>query len=68
VGAPGRPAPPPQAKPCQPPFRPAAQECFGLRDTPLLGGPARVPLLLELLSPAGRPLQVRPWGRPCART
>ena len=35
------------------------QECFGLLDTPLLGGPARVPLLLELLSPAGRPLQAR---------
>lgn len=35
------------------------QEVFGLLDTPLLGGPARVPLLLELLSPAGRPLQVQ---------
>jgi HrpA-like RNA helicase len=35
------------------------QEVFGLAGTPLLGGQARVPLLLELLSPAGRPLQVR---------
>lgn len=31
---------------------------MGLSATPMLGGPrARVPLLLELLSPAGRPLQ-----------
>jgi ATP-dependent helicase HrpB len=35
------------------------QEVFGLADTPLLGGHAKVPLVLELLSPAGRPLQVR---------
>eukprot|EP00882_Tetradesmus_deserticola_P021823 GHRQ01023625.1.p3 GENE.GHRQ01023625.1~~GHRQ01023625.1.p3 ORF type:complete len:119 (-),score=40.08 GHRQ01023625.1:717-1073(-) len=35
------------------------QEVFGLANTPLLGGHARVPLVLELLSPAGRPLQVR---------
>uniref|UniRef100_A0A383V6U4 ATP-dependent helicase HrpB n=1 Tax=Tetradesmus obliquus TaxID=3088 RepID=A0A383V6U4_TETOB len=34
------------------------QEVFGLADTPLLGGRARVPLVLQLLSPAGRPLQV----------
>ena len=35
------------------------QEVFGLADTPLLGGRGvDVPLLLELLSPAGRPLQV----------
>jgi hypothetical protein len=40
------------------------QEVFGLADTPLLGGRGvDVPLLLELLSPAGRPLQVR---RRCA--
>lgn len=37
------------------------QEVFGLADTPLLGGRARVPLVLQLLSPAGRPLQVRLW-------
>ncbi|KAI8469773.1 MAG: ATP-dependent helicase C-terminal-domain-containing protein [Monoraphidium minutum] len=42
----------------QPTARARLQECFGLRDTPRLGGPARVPLLLELLSPASRPLQV----------
>eukprot|EP00882_Tetradesmus_deserticola_P024817 GHRQ01027145.1.p3 GENE.GHRQ01027145.1~~GHRQ01027145.1.p3 ORF type:complete len:123 (+),score=46.91 GHRQ01027145.1:523-891(+) len=35
------------------------QEVFGLAGTPLLGGHASVPLVLELLSPAGRPLQVR---------
>jgi hypothetical protein len=35
------------------------QEVFGLADTPRLGGAAGVPLLLELLSPASRPLQVR---------
>eukprot|EP00882_Tetradesmus_deserticola_P034262 GHRQ01039241.1.p1 GENE.GHRQ01039241.1~~GHRQ01039241.1.p1 ORF type:complete len:160 (+),score=45.50 GHRQ01039241.1:305-784(+) len=34
------------------------QEVFGLAGTPLLGGHASVPLVLELLSPAGRPLQV----------
>lgn len=35
------------------------QEVFGLADTPVLGGDrSRVPLVLELLSPAGRPLQV----------
>lgn len=44
------------------------QEVFGLADTPLLGGRGvGVPLLLELLSPAGRPLQVcaRGAGRGC---
>eukprot|EP00878_Enallax_costatus_P035669 GHUV01039859.1.p1 GENE.GHUV01039859.1~~GHUV01039859.1.p1 ORF type:complete len:184 (+),score=69.14 GHUV01039859.1:153-704(+) len=36
------------------------QEVFGLADTPLLGGErAKVSLVLELLSPAGRPLQVQ---------
>ncbi len=34
------------------------QEVFGLLDTPTVGGPARVPLLLHLLSPARRPVQV----------
>ncbi|KAF6265234.1 ATP-dependent helicase HrpB [Scenedesmus sp. NREL 46B-D3] len=34
------------------------QEVLGLADTPLLGGHACVALVLELLSPAGRPLQV----------
>ena len=33
------------------------QELFGLAETPTVGG-GRVPLLLHLLSPAGRPLQV----------
>jgi ATP-dependent helicase HrpB len=33
------------------------QELFGLGETPSVGG-GRVPLLLHLLSPAGRPLQV----------
>jgi ATP-dependent helicase HrpB len=33
------------------------QELFGLGETPTVGG-GRVPLLLHLLSPAGRPLQV----------
>jgi len=33
------------------------QEMFGLRETPTVAG-GRVPLLLHLLSPAGRPLQV----------
>ncbi|OKL46091.1 hypothetical protein BSR28_08515 [Boudabousia liubingyangii] len=33
------------------------QRCFGLAQTPLLAG-GRVPLKLELLSPAGRPLAV----------
>jgi ATP-dependent helicase HrpB len=33
------------------------QEMFGLADTPAVGG-GRVPILLHLLSPAGRPLQV----------
>ncbi|KIY98238.1 ATP-dependent helicase HrpB [Monoraphidium neglectum] len=42
----------------QPTARARLQECFGLVDTPRLGGLARVPLLLELLSPAQRPLQV----------
>jgi HrpA-like RNA helicase len=44
----------------QPKARVKLQEVFGLADTPLLGGRGvDVPLLLELLSPAGRPLQVR---------
>jgi hypothetical protein len=35
------------------------QEVFGLADTPMLGGNlAKVPLVLQLLSPAGRPLHV----------
>ncbi|GBF89428.1 ATP-dependent helicase [Raphidocelis subcapitata] len=42
----------------QPTARARLQECFGLLETPLLGGAARVPLLLELLSPSGQPLQV----------
>lgn len=43
----------------QPRARVKLQEVFGLADTPLLGGRGvGVPLLLELLSPAGRPLQV----------
>ena len=33
------------------------QELFGLGETPTVAG-GRVPLLLHLLSPAGRPLQV----------
>jgi ATP-dependent helicase HrpB len=33
------------------------QELFGLADTPRIG-PARVPVTFELLSPAGRPVQV----------
>jgi ATP-dependent helicase HrpB len=33
------------------------QELFGLRETPRIGGGA-VPLLIKLLSPAGRPVQV----------
>ncbi len=33
------------------------QELFGLSETPTVGG-GRIPLLLHLLSPAGRPLQV----------
>jgi len=33
------------------------QELFGLADTPTIAG-GRVPVLLHLLSPAGRPLQV----------
>jgi ATP-dependent helicase HrpB len=43
------------------PSRPALdvrlQEMFGLAETPSIGG-GRVPLLLRLLSPAGRPVQV----------
>ena len=47
----------------QPKARVKLQEVFGLADTPLLGGRGvGVPLLLELLSPAGRPLQVRGAG------
>ena len=34
------------------------QELFGLLDTPTVGGAARVPLLLHLLSPGGKPAQV----------
>jgi len=33
------------------------QELFGLSETPTVGG-GRVPIVLHLLSPAGRPLQV----------
>jgi ATP-dependent helicase HrpB len=33
------------------------QELFGLADTPRIGG-GRIPVILHLLSPAGRPLQV----------
>jgi ATP-dependent helicase HrpB len=33
------------------------QELFGLADTPRIGG-GRVPVILHLLSPAGRPIQV----------
>ena len=33
------------------------QEMFGLRQTPLLGG-GKVPIIIHLLSPAGRPVQV----------
>lgn len=33
------------------------QEVFGLRDSPRVGR-ARVPVTFELLSPAGRPVQV----------
>ena len=46
----------------QPTARARMQEVFGLAGTPLLGGRGQVPLLLELLSPAGRPLQVREGG------
>ncbi|MFJ8000687.1 ATP-dependent helicase HrpB [Streptomyces sp. NPDC096310] len=34
------------------------QELFGLRDTPRVGGEAGVPVLVHLLSPAGRPAAV----------
>ena len=33
------------------------QEMFGLRETPAVPG-GRLPLLLKLLSPAGRPVQI----------
>ena len=33
------------------------QELFGLLDTPCIAG-GRVPVLVQLLSPAGRPLQI----------
>ncbi len=33
------------------------QELFGLADTPRVGG-GRIPLILHLLSPAGRPIQI----------
>ena len=33
------------------------QEVFGLRETPAVAG-GRLPLLLKLLSPAGRPVQI----------
>jgi ATP-dependent helicase HrpB len=43
------------------------QEVFGLRETPAVAG-GRLPLLLKLLSPAGRPVQITRdlvsfWGR-----
>ncbi len=34
------------------------QEVFGLLDTPTVGGAARIPLLIHLLSPGRRPVQV----------
>jgi ATP-dependent helicase HrpB len=34
------------------------QEMFGLAETPRVGGPAKVPVLVHLLSPAGRPAAV----------
>jgi ATP-dependent helicase HrpB len=43
--------------PAGPTARARVQEVFGLAETPLLGGPsARIPLRLELLDPAQRPL------------
>ena len=43
---------------CEPPVLAVKlQEMFGQTDTPLLAG-GRVPVMLHLLSPAGRPLQV----------
>lgn len=46
------------ADPAAPVLAVRLQEVFGLLDTPTVGGPARVPLLLHLLSPARRPVQV----------
>ncbi|MGV9195881.1 ATP-dependent helicase HrpB [Arcanobacterium canis] len=41
-----------------PTVRMKLQEAFGWTDTPRVGGQANVPVTLELLSPAGRPLAV----------
>lgn len=46
------------ADPTTPVLAVRLQEVFGLLDTPTVGGHARVPLLLHLLSPARRPVQV----------
>jgi hypothetical protein len=43
-----------------------AQEVFGMTETPRLAG-GRVPLLLELVAPNQRPLQVRACA-PCMLT
>ncbi|MDY5589454.1 MAG: ATP-dependent helicase HrpB [Arcanobacterium sp.] len=48
------------------------QEAFGWVDTPRVGGRAQVPITLELLSPAGRPLAVTSdlasfWSGPYAQ-
>jgi len=45
------------ADPAQPVLAVKLQELFGLTETPAVGG-GRVPLLLHLLSPGGRPAQV----------
>ncbi len=45
------------ADPTQPVLAVKLQELFGLTETPAVGG-GRVPLLLHLLSPGGRPAQV----------
>ncbi|NGN70350.1 ATP-dependent helicase HrpB, partial [Streptomyces sp. A7024] len=45
------------ADPAQPVLAVKLQELFGLTDTPRIAG-ARVPLLVHLLSPAGRPAAV----------
>ncbi len=45
------------ADPMQPTLAVKLQECFGLSDTPRVAE-GRVPVTLQLLSPAGRPVQV----------